>query len=394
MKKLFTVCAALVATMSMSAENMTCADAAAAALALGENVESTETVSVEGYITKTNGTVSREQQTFYMDDVKGSGALTLQAYWANLPADDKETPLAVGDKVILTGKLLHYVSDAGVHTAEIKNGDVTVLDRTIVKLDTIQVDACAAIEEGLALNNKEYTEDIFEVSGVVSAVSNTNDTHHSQTFDLECATQTALFEAYNCTVIGDYVAVGDSVVVLGKLTNYDGTIEIASGKAWVTKKGNVKIDTISVTVAEALAAAQKLENNAASKDVYAVTGYVDSISYAYSEQHDNISFFMCDDLANPVYEFQAYRAKGGKELTVGTKVIVTGNLYHYYKAATEDAEEQNKYQMNAGATIEIISAEGVENITIENAATKLIENGQLVIIRNGVRYNAAGVVME
>ena len=81
-------------------------------------------------------------------------------------------------------------------------------------------------------------------------------------------------------------------------------------------------------------------------------------------------------------------------MTVGTKVIVTGNLYHYYKAATDDAEEQNKYQLNAGATIEIISAEGVENITIENAATKLIENGQLVIIRNGVRYNAAGTVIE
>ena len=48
MKKLFTVCAALVAAISLSAENMTCADAAAAALTLGENEESTETVSVEG----------------------------------------------------------------------------------------------------------------------------------------------------------------------------------------------------------------------------------------------------------------------------------------------------------------------------------------------------------
>ena len=104
---------------------------------------------------------------------------------------------------------------------------------------------------------------------------------------------------------------------------------------------------------------------------------------------------MCDDMANPVYEFQAYRAKGGKDLTVGTKVIVTGNLIHYYKAATDDAAEQHKYQLNAGATIEIVGGtEGVENITIDNAATKRIENGQLVIIRNGVRYNAAGVVME
>lgn len=395
MKKLFTVCAALVAAMTMSAENMTCADAAAAALALGENEESTEIVSVEGYITNTNGTVSREQQTFYMDDVKGSGAKTLQAYWANLPADDKETPLAVGDKIILTGKLLHYVSDAGVHTAEIKNGDVTVLERTVVELDTISVDACGAIEEGLALNNKEYTEDIFEVSGVVSAVSNTNNNFHSQTFDLECATQTAIFEAYNCTVIGDYVAIGDSVIVLGKLTNYDGTIEIASGKAWVTKGSGIVVDTIEVSVAQALDSAKTLANNAVSKEVYVVTGYVDSISYAYSEDFNNISFFMCDDLANPVYEFQAYRAKGGKDLTVGAKVIVTGNLIHYYKAATEDKAELHSYQMNAGATIEIIGGtEGVENITIDNAATKRIENGQLVIIRNGVRYNAAGVVME
>ncbi|MGM9825407.1 MAG: leucine-rich repeat protein [Paludibacteraceae bacterium] len=248
MKKLLTLCAALLAAMTMSAENMTCADAAAAALALGENVESTEIVSVEGYITNTNGTVSREQQTFYMDDVKGSGAKTLLAYWANLPADDKETPLAVGDKIILTGKLLHYVSNSGVHTAEIKNGDVTVLERTVVKMDTIQVDACEAIEQGLALNDGEYTDDIFEVSGVVSAVTNTNDNYHSQTFDLECTTQETNFRAYNCTVIGDYVEIGDTVDVLGKLTNYGGLIEIASGKAWITAKYQKPQFTVAVGV--------------------------------------------------------------------------------------------------------------------------------------------------
>ena len=248
MKKLLTLCAALLAAMTMSAENMTCADATAAALALGENEESTEIVSVEGYITNTNGTVSREQQTFYMDDVKGSGAKTLQAYWANLPADDKVTPLAVGDKIILTGKLFHYVSTSGVHTAEIKNGDVIVLERTVVKMDTIQVDACEAIEKGLALNDGEYTDDIFEVSGVVSAVSNTYDNYHSQTFDLECTTQETNFRAYYCTVIGDYVEIGDTVNVSGKLTNYGGLIEIASGKAWITAKDQKPQFTVAVGV--------------------------------------------------------------------------------------------------------------------------------------------------
>lgn len=391
MKKIFTICAALVAAMTMSAENMTCADAAAAALALGENVESTEIVSVEGYITNTNGTVSREQQTFYMDDVKDSGAKTLQAFWANLPADDKETPLAVGDKIILTGKLLHYVSNSGVHTAEIKNGDVTILERTVVELDTISVDACGAIEEGLALNNKEYTEDIFEVSGVVSAVSNTNDNYHSQTFDLECTTQTNKFTAYNCTVIGNYVAIGDSVIVLGKLTNFDGTIEIASGKAWVTKGSGIVVDTIEVSVALALDSAKTLDAGEISTDVYVITGFVSSIKDAYSEQYNNISFYMCDDMTNATTDFLVYRAKGGETLKEGDQVIVTGNLKHHLYT---DPEEHS-YQMNAGATIEIVGGtEGVENITIENAATKRIEKGQLVIIRNGVRYNAAGAVME
>lgn len=36
----------------------------------------------------------------------------------------------------------------------------------------------------------------------------------------------------------------------------------------------------------------------------------------------------------------------------------------------------------------------VDNITIENKATKLIENGQLFIIRNGVKYNITGSVVR
>lgn len=397
MKKLFTICAALVAAMTMSAENMTCADAAAAALALGEGVTATDSVTVTGYVSVLKGDVSTKfetpQQQFYMDDTKGSNKETLLIYFANIPVEFREslTSLNVGDKVSVTGQLCHYVKN-GAATPELVNGNVIMLERNEVKIDTLDMTTCEVIAEAEELNAGDYLDDVIRVSGLVSAISSTSE--RQQTFDMTCDDNDKIFQAYN-VAISEPVAIGDSVIVVGKVMNYNGKIEANGGKAYITKKGNVKIDTISVTVAEALAAAQKLENNAASKDVYAVTGYVDSISYAYSEQHDNISFFMCDDLANPVYEFQAYRAKGGKDLTVGAKVIVTGNLIHYYKAATEDKAELHSYQMNAGATIEIIGGtEGVENITIDNAATKRIENGQLVIIRNGVRYNAAGVVME
>ena len=36
----------------------------------------------------------------------------------------------------------------------------------------------------------------------------------------------------------------------------------------------------------------------------------------------------------------------------------------------------------------------VDNITVENTATKVIENGQLFIIRNGVKYDASGKMMK
>lgn len=387
MKKLFTVCAALVAAMSLSATitEMTCAEAAAAAALLENNVSGKDSVAVTGYVTNTDGKISKGQQVFWMDDEKGSKK-TFEGYWCDLP--EGEGALNVGDKVVIKGFLMRYNS-----TYEMKNGDITILERANVKFDTIPATVCEAIEEGEALADGDNTQDYFLVEGVVSTIDSQNDTYHTQKFNLTCDENSKTLQAYNVTMDGDYAAIGDSVLIIGKLKKFGSIIEII-GDGKVTKKGNVQIDTISVTVAEALAAAKALENNATSKDVYAVTGYVDSISDAYSEEFDNITFFMCDDMANPVYEFQAYRAKGGKDLTVGTKVIVTGNLYHYYKAATDDAAEQHKYQMNTGATIEIVNAEGVENITIENAAIKQIENGQLVIIRNGVRYNAAGVVME
>ncbi len=45
-------------------------------------------------------------------------------------------------------------------------------------------------------------------------------------------------------------------------------------------------------------------------------------------------------------------------------------------------------------SIEIIGATANENVTAEVKAVKSIENGQLVILKNGVKYNALGTVIE
>lgn len=100
---------------------VTCAKAAEIALALAENnVPTADIYTVTGYITSIVGSVSRDQQTFWMADTKDGGNV-FEGYWANLPADVSE--FKVGMKVKMTGAIMKYNT-----TPEIKNGDVVVIE--------------------------------------------------------------------------------------------------------------------------------------------------------------------------------------------------------------------------------------------------------------------------
>ncbi len=385
MKKILTLCMAVVAAMSMSAEvkNMTCAEAAAACALLQSGQTGTDSVAVTGYVTNTDGKISRWQQTFWLDDEKGSKK-TFEGYWCNMP--EGETALNVGDKVVIKGFLMRYND-----VYEMKNGDVTILERAIVKIDTIQATVCEAVEECEALADGDNTQDVFVVEGIVSSTPEQNDTYKTQKFNVTCEENNKDLQAYNVTMNEGYAALGDKVRLTGKLKKYGTTLELV-GDGVVLEKGNVKVDTIQATVAEALAAAKALENGKVSQDVYVVTGYIDSISSKYSDQYKNISFYMCDDLKAPAYEFQAYRVKGGQDLKVGDKVAVKGNLTHYYQAATDDKKEKHSYQMNAGATYTIVTESAVENV-VSNAtdkAVKVIRNGQIYIVKDGIEYTILG----
>ncbi len=389
MKKILTLCMAVIAAMSMSAEikNMTCAEAATAALLLPENnTPGTDSVAVTGYVTNTDGKISKGQQTFWLDDEKGSKR-TFQGYWCNMP--DGESPLNIGDKVVIKGLLMKYNT-----TAEMKNGDVTILDRAIVKVDTIKATVCEAVEECEALADGDNTQDVFIVEAVVTSVLEQNDNYKTQKFNVTCEDNGKDLQAYNVTMKDGYAAISDKVRLTGKLKKFGSTLELV-GDGLVLEKGNVQIDTVEVNVAEALAAVKALENGKVSKEVYVITGYIDSISSAYSEQYKNISFYMCDDLKAPAYEFQAYRVKGGQDLKVGDKVAVTGNLQHYYKAAEEEKPEKHGYQTNAGATYEIINETANSNVFVEKEkSVKFVRDGQIYIRKNNVEYTILGTEVK
>ena len=390
MKKFFTFAAMLIAAVSINAQEpipVTCAEAAAAMPAQSGD-ETAGVYIVTGYITNTNGTISKGQQTFYMDDVKGSQK-TLQGYWCNLPAEVVEAnrPLNVGDKITLTGKILNYSN-----TPEIKNGDVTILERATVKVDTIDATVCEALEEGSSLNDKDYSDDVFCVFGRLKGVDAVN-SNGQHTFEMACGDE--IFKPYNCNgAEGLELGKGDSVKVTGKLYNYGGLIEISNGTVELIEKSGQEEVIIEATVAEAVAAVKALAQGGTTDDRYAVTGFVDSIATAYDEGYGNISFFMTDNMDAPTYDFEAYRVsvtpQQAEKIVLGVKVTVTAALQRYYKAATETLDEIDLAETVAGGSLKFADESAVANVANAAQSVKRIENGQIIILRDGVRYNMLG----
>ncbi len=105
---------------------VTCAEAVTATNNLADGATSTETYAVTGYITEVVGSVSRNQQTFWIADTKDGGKV-FEAYFADLP--DGVTEFKKGMKVKITGKLMKFVnSNTGAVTPEIKNAKVEILE--------------------------------------------------------------------------------------------------------------------------------------------------------------------------------------------------------------------------------------------------------------------------
>ena len=405
MKKILLFCAAVVAAMSINAQTvMTCDDAYAAAIALAAGDTLTvddEVVQVEvtAYVTNGgNGTIVNGQQTFYIGQTANEATKTIQAYKCDMP--DGEDALNKGDKVKVTGKLMHYVNKSGtLDVAELVYAHAEILERVTVKTDTIDdLTVCEIIEEGEALNGGAYSSYFVEITAVVDSLTFTNESTMQQTFFFFCEDNGKTLQAYNANMQDGVLAdLGDTVKVLGKITLYaaKNQVEFEGPKAWVVGKA-AQQPVIKVTVAEALAIGQALPQGSISKEKYQVVGYVDSIAAAYDATHGNLSFFMTDNMEVHNYDFKVYRGKYTEDIPLGTLVYVTGNLQNYHKDAEGENPEENMIELVNGkvSLTEDEPVEAVKNLFEAEKAIKRIENGQLVIIRSGVRYNAVGAIVK
>ena len=140
-------------TANPNIQDVTCAEASQIASGLSHNTPTSQTYNVLGYVTETDGVVSKGQQIFWMADTENSGKV-FQSYWCNVPEQIK-----VGDYVSIKGKILRYNS-----TYEIKHGDVLLLERkspeAIESFPADQQSATKILRNGQILilrGNKIYT---------------------------------------------------------------------------------------------------------------------------------------------------------------------------------------------------------------------------------------------
>ena len=152
----------------------------------------------------------------------------------------------------------------------------------------------------------------------------------------------------------------------------------------VVEKTFVKMQIL--TCAEAVALCT---SSTPTTEQYIIRGYVSEMIEAFNAQYGNITFWMADT-KDGGQVLQAFRVKPVSEvekgLQVGDYVEVIGSLVLYKNEIPE---------VNAGGSVEKITdpISGVEDIVVEKQATKFFENGQLVIMKDGIRYNAQGQVL-
>ena len=227
---------------------VTCAEAAQLTNALADGATSSETYTITGYITQVVGSVSKNQQTFWMADTKDGGKV-FEAYWANLP--EGVTEFKVGMKVKITGKLMKYVNKtSGDVTPEIKNATVVILeegggqggDTPIV--DGTAVTCAEAAQLTNALADGATSTETYSVTGYITEVIG-NVSRNQQSFWMaDTRDGGKVFEAYwaNLPEGVSAFAVGMKVKITGKLMKYvkDGVVtpEIKNADVVILEQGD------------------------------------------------------------------------------------------------------------------------------------------------------------
>ena len=180
---------------------------------------------------------------------------------------------------------------------------------------------------------------------------------------------------------------------------------VGVGSATITATAGVGVEaTCAVTVttptiltcdsAATLALSVSANNEVVANGKFVVRGYVITLVGTPSSdfsKYGNYSFWMADSKDATEGTFEAYQVapKDGETIVaVGDYVEVVGDLTKY----NTTPETVGKGNATVVKLAEPTTA--IDDNTLRTPSVKTIENGQLIILRDGVKYNAMGVRLQ
>ena len=192
----------------------------------------------------------------------------------------------------------------------------------------------------------------YYFKGIVSNVKYQFDKDHGTAtfFISDSGTTENQFQVYSCLFLGNknwvegdaQIKEGDEVIICGKLTNYNGTLETASKKAFIYSLngkteggGGSDTPTPTPTEAKAVSVADFLAAAESTSDWYQLTGTVKNL-----KDGDQYGNFDIEDASGSVYVYGLLSEKGGekkkfqelvaaKGIKNGSKITIIGNRGAY-----------------------------------------------------------------
>lgn len=383
----------------------------AAAAALGADVESPDNVYIKGKISKIadKGTFTEGgtygNATFYISDDGNAGEDDFCCYRILYLGNKKYTSgtdIAVGDEVIVCGKIVNYKGNTpetvaskaflyslnGVTEGGGGGGNTGTPKGTGTQADPYNAAGATAAASALASGAKTET-DVY-VKGKISRIA-TDKNGVEQVFTAaygnasfyisEDGSQNGEFYCYRVLYLGNkewkegdtQIKVGDEVIICGKLTNYQGTPETSAKEAYIyslngttegggggggqtdTPKGTGTLaDPYNAAGANAAASALGSGEKSAT-DVY-VKGIISQVKYPFDAEHKTATFFISDNGSATGAQFQCYSVKylgnkdwaeGDTQVKVNDEVIICGKLTNYQGTTPETAaKEAYIYSLN------------------------------------------------
>ena len=363
----------------------TVAQAVAATKALDANATSVDNYIITGYI------VATSSEGFYIADTKGAITPTKDDFLVYGYSGDNKDQCTLNAKVKVKCTLKYYVSTSEEGKYAVETGkviSVEILEAGDAPVVVEEIDVAKALEIVNGLEEGKTTEKEYAITGYVTEVTSTwSDQFKNMSYKIGASADAEdVLEVFRTKladgVDSSKIVAGAKVKVTAYLNKYvkttdDGvkTVSLQATKGTTEFLSEAVGSTINATVAEAIAAANKLASGAVSADTYVITGYVAKVTGEWSAQFKNMSVTLSDEIDDPDAKFIAFQVgcteEVSKKIVAGAKVKGTGALTNYNGTPETVGKSAAKIEFLEAASGTAVSA------SIASSTLKIGETSQI-----------------